>query len=95
MDFSRVAGTGGLPLVGYAIGRRHGNAVARNRLRRRLRAAVRCVGPRLDAGAYLVRATPGAGELDFEALCRAVSDAARSAADRAKSADDGREGREG
>ncbi|MDA8314437.1 MAG: ribonuclease P protein component [Actinomycetota bacterium] len=95
VDFSRVAGTGGLPLVGYAIGRRHGNAVARNRLRRRLRAAVRCVGPRLDAGAYLVRATPGAGELDFEALCRAVSDAARSAADRAKSADDGREGREG
>jgi len=94
VDFSRVAGTRGLPLVGYAIGRRHGNAVARNRLRRRLRAAVRDAGPGLDAGAYLVRAKPGADELDFESLCRAVSEAARSAADRARTPAGDREGRE-
>ncbi len=68
------------PLVGYSIGRRHGGAVERNRLRRRLRAAVRAFGPELPAGAYLVRAAPGAGELPFEELRRAVRAAARAAA---------------
>ena len=69
-----------VPLVGYSIGRRHGGAVERNRLRRRLRAAVRASGPELAAGAYLVRAAPGAGELGFEELRRAVRAAARAAA---------------
>jgi ribonuclease P protein component len=72
----------GFPLVGYAIGRRQGNAVARNRLRRRLRAAVRSAGPELAAGAYLVRTAPGAAALSFEELRRAVVASARTAAGR-------------
>lgn len=75
-------------MAGYAIGRRHGGAVARNRLRRRLRAAVRAAGPYLGAGAYLVRAEPEAAQLGFADLCRAV-EAAGVAAGRA-----GRRGRE-
>ena len=92
VDYSRVAEASTLPLVGYAVGRRHGGAVARNRLRRRLRAAVRVVAPELAAGAYLVRAAPGANDLDFELLRRAVRDAARSAAGRAgtSAAEEGR-----
>ena len=91
--YSRVAEADGLALVGYAVGRRHGGAVARNRLRRRLRAAVRMEGPGLPAGAYLVRAAPGTSDLAFDALRQAVSDAARSAAGRARSAA-GEEGRD-
>ncbi|MGH8989857.1 MAG: ribonuclease P protein component [Acidimicrobiales bacterium] len=72
----------GLPVVGYAIGRRFGGAVERNRLRRRLREAVRSSGSELADGAYLVRAAPAAGDLDFEELCRAVHAAARAAAGR-------------
>lgn len=58
------------PQVAYAIGRRHGNAVARNRLRRRLRAAVAAAARNalLAPGAYLVGARPGAGDLAFSDL---------------------------
>ena len=70
----------GVPLVAYAVGKRHGGAVERNRLRRRLRAAVRASGRELTVGAYLVRAAPAAAELDFEELRRAVCAAAQTAA---------------
>jgi ribonuclease P protein component len=73
----------GLPLAGYAIGKRHGGAVERNRLRRRLRAALRASGEELPAGAYLVRAAPAAAELGFEELRRAVRAAAQAAAGKA------------
>lgn len=78
----------GFPLVGYAVGRRHGGAVQRNRLRRRLREAVRRAAVELDAGAYLVRATPAAAGLAFDELSSAVRDATRAASERAW--DDGR-----
>ena len=52
------------PAVAYAIGKRVGNAVVRNRLRRRLREAVRRTGE-LPAGTYLVRAGPPAAGLSF------------------------------
>ena len=43
------------PRVGYAIGRRAGGAVARNKVRRRLRAATRVHAGELEPGrAYLV-----------------------------------------
>jgi ribonuclease P protein component len=51
------------PQVGYAIGRRCGTAVVRNRLRRRAREVVRVEAPRLPRGSYLVRLAPGAASL--------------------------------
>ena len=64
------------PALAFAIGKRVGNAVARNRLRRRLREAARQLVT-LPPGAYLIRARPGAVALSFEEisahLARAVS----------------------
>jgi ribonuclease P protein component len=72
-------GLAGRSLVGYAVGRAHGGAVARNRLRRRLRAAVRQAAPSLPVGAFLVRADPGASTLDFGGLAASVREAAAGA----------------
>ncbi len=77
------------PVVGYAIGRREGGAVVRNRLRRRLREAVRASGTELEPGAYLVRAAAPAAEMPFAELSCAVRVAAQAAACRP-----GREGRD-
>jgi ribonuclease P protein component len=46
------------PHVGYAIGRPVGNAVTRNRARRRLRAAFAARASSLRPGWYVVGATP-------------------------------------
>ena len=51
---------GVFPQVGYAIGRRCGNAVTRNRLRRRAREVARAEAPSLARGRYLVRLEPAA-----------------------------------
>ena len=49
------------PRVAYAVGRKVGNAVTRNRVRRQLRAAMRANAGLLRGGwAYLVQARPGA-----------------------------------
>ena len=52
------------PQVAYAIGRRCGSAVTRNRLRRRAREAVRAEATTLPRGAYLLRLDPAAAVLD-------------------------------
>lgn len=79
---STAAGDGS-PRVGYSVGRSCGNAVRRNRLRRRFRAAVRQSAQSLPAGSYLLRAEPAAAELPYgplvEAVAGAMTDAARSA----------------
>jgi ribonuclease P protein component len=69
--------------VGYMIGRRCGNAVYRNRLRRRCRAAVQEASAALPPGTYLLRPDPEAVELTYPDLARAVSEAMAAAADRA------------
>ena len=56
------------PRVAFAIGRRVGGAVVRNRLRRRLRALAR--GSALPGGVWLVSGSPGAGEATFAELQR-------------------------
>jgi ribonuclease P protein component len=54
--------------MAFAVRRRTGSAVVRNRLRRRLRAIAAAVG--LPAGAYLVRPTDRAAALGFDELTR-------------------------
>jgi len=54
------------PRVAYAVGRRVGPAVVRNRVRRRLRAAARAHRAELrPGGAYLFGAAPGAATVSF------------------------------
>jgi ribonuclease P protein component len=72
---TRVAGCEGEPpRVAYAVGRSVGNAVARNRLRRRLRALTR---EHVDAFApghlYMIAATPSAASVTYRELDRAFS----------------------
>lgn len=71
------------PRVGYAVSRRHGGAVRRNRLRRRLREAVsqavREAGGAVVPGAYLVRAEPEAVALPYAELVRRLGEAMRAA----------------
>ena len=54
------------PLVAFAIGRAVGNAVTRNRLRRRLRAIL--ASSDVPPGLLLIGATPAATELTFDQL---------------------------
>lgn len=70
------------PLVGYAIGRRHGSAVRRNRLRRRLREAMRLCAPDLPPGSYLVRSEPVRTGVSFDELCHDLRSAALRASGR-------------
>jgi ribonuclease P protein component len=54
--------------VAFAIGRKIGGAVVRNRLRRRLRAISGELFERLTAGAYLFSVSPGAVNLSYGEL---------------------------
>jgi ribonuclease P protein component len=63
------------PRVAYAIGRRAGGAVVRNRIRRRLRAITREVGAQLRPGAYLFGATAAAASLSYGDLRATVCQA--------------------
>lgn len=65
--------------VAYAVGRRVGGAVVRNRCRRRLRAIAAEIAPELPPGAYLVRAEPAAIALDFDELRERVTQSMRNA----------------
>lgn len=61
------------PRVAYAIGRSVGGAAVRNRLRRRLRAAVAELAP--SSGTYLVSAGPAASTLSDQDLRRTLTEA--------------------
>jgi ribonuclease P protein component len=67
-----LAARDGPPRVAYAVGRAAGGAVARNRLRRRLRAITGEHGPGLRPGAYLIGAGATAGELPYAELRTAL-----------------------
>ncbi len=60
------------PHVAYSIGRAHGSAVARNRLRRRLQALLAERAGHLHPGWYLIGADPAAGALDAAGLASEV-----------------------
>jgi ribonuclease P protein component len=69
------------PRVAFAVGRRVGTAVRRNRLRRRLRAVVADQAPTLPPGAYLIGAGPAAAEMTNEELRSIVSRAVTALAE--------------
>lgn len=75
-----AAGPEPVPRVAYAVGKRVGNAVTRNQVRRRLRAAARDVGE-LRPGAYLVAAGPAAAGQSYEELKSEVARAMTSASE--------------
>lgn len=55
-------------MVAFAVPRRVGTAVLRNRVRRRLRAAVRTIGAEVPEGRYLIGADQRAAAVPFPAL---------------------------
>ena len=65
--------------VAYAVGRRIGGAVERNRLRRRLRSAVSVIESEagLSPGAYLVAPSRETSKLEYEELVSTVHRAVR------------------
>jgi ribonuclease P protein component len=68
--------------VAYAIGRRVGSAVDRNRVRRRLRAAVSAHADELlEGGAYLFEAERTVLTLGYTDLCASVGALVRGARD--------------
>jgi ribonuclease P protein component len=69
----------GPPRVAYAIGQGVGGAVARNRARRRLRAAVDGLAGELVAGSYLFGGDAPVVTMPFSELCTTVAAAAREA----------------
>lgn len=83
----RYAGssTDGRLLVAFAIGRRTGTAVVRNRIRRRLRAALdeMARSGTIPAGAAIISAGPGAAGAPFAVLRRDLGRALDSAVTRA------------
>ncbi len=68
--------------MAYAIGRKVGGAVERNRLRRRLRAIVATEASNLAPGSYLVGAAPEAAGLGVEELQTILRQAMQAAASR-------------
>ena len=63
------------PLVAFAVGKATGGAVVRNRVRRRLRAALRelLVAGRLPSGTYLLGATAVVAETPWSELLSSLS----------------------
>jgi ribonuclease P protein component len=80
---ARAEDVGAAPKLGLAVGRASGNAVTRNRIRRRLRAAWTESDPGSGIEA-MVRAAPAVASMDFQdlvqhmkiALSRATRDSA-------------------
>ena len=76
------SGSADPPRVAYAIGRRVGSAVDRNRIRRRLRAAVAaCADDLAEGGAYLFDAERAVLSIGFNDLSVAVASLIQHAAE--------------
>jgi ribonuclease P protein component len=54
--------------VAYAISRKVGNAVVRNRIRRRIRAVIDDLSSELKPGLYLVKCGKGTGQLTYDEI---------------------------
>lgn len=69
--------------VAYSIGRRFGNAVERNRCRRRLKSTVREIEDEIGPGAYLVSVDARGAELGYDELKSNLRKAITAAYDKA------------
>jgi ribonuclease P protein component len=71
------------PRAGFAVGKATGGAVVRNRVRRRLRAALRelLVTDRLPEGTYLLGATAEVAHLPWATLVATVAEAVQASTD--------------
>ena len=58
--------------VGFSVGKKIGGAVARNRVKRRLRAACVPLLPRMKPGLYVFIARQPAAQAEFSRLCRSM-----------------------
>ena len=64
----------GVPRVGFTVSKRVGNAVTRNRVRRRLREIVRAKSDNLCSGMdYVIIALPRTATTEFAVLCRELT----------------------
>ncbi|MGC8499131.1 MAG: ribonuclease P protein component [Acidimicrobiales bacterium] len=68
--------------VAFAVGRRVGSAVARNRIRRRLRAALRELEATMPEGLYLIKCDIGTSDLTYEELRTHLREGVRRASTR-------------
>jgi ribonuclease P protein component len=62
-----------LPRIGLVVNQALGSAVARNKVKRRLRAIMRAQLPCLPGGRIVIRALPAAASADFASLGADVS----------------------
>jgi ribonuclease P protein component len=67
------------PRVAFAIGRKVGGAVIRNRVRRQLRMLLREVVPVLEPGAWLIAVAPGTADLTYDGLATTLTSAIANA----------------
>ena len=72
--------------VSYAISKRCGNAVRRNRIRRRTKSAIRLVSQGIPAGAYLITTEAEVATMNFEELTDQLASALALAAGGSRSA---------
>ena len=71
-ELSLVYLPSGRQLVGFSVGKKVGNAVTRNLVKRRLRAAFQQEMPALKNGLYIIAARSGAATADYKTLHRTM-----------------------